>query len=71
MGIERPTLTPQHLIDEACQRYLDGDQVPVLAKYYAVAESTICNWIANNNAASPPTRGFLGAILYKLSRFAE
>lgn len=56
MGMGRPTVTPQHLIDEACQRYLDGDQVPVLAKYYAVSEPTIYNWIAKNKSASPPNR---------------
>ena len=57
--------TPQHVIDEAVKRYLAGEQVAVLAKYYKISKPGFYLWVAKykkEHASTPSTKtiGFDG-----------
>jgi transposase len=45
MPAKNQTKHPQHVIEAAVKRHLDGESVAVLAKYYKISRAAFYNWI--------------------------
>lgn len=45
------TKRPQHVIEEAVKRYMAGEQVSVLSKYYKVSKPGFYLWVAKHKQA--------------------
>jgi hypothetical protein len=45
MPVKNQTKRPQHQIDEAVKRYMDGEAVTTLAKYYKISRPAFYLWI--------------------------